>query len=230
MWPDSWARIGGDRAEQVRRLCARVQGLPDIQATELVDALSEVVHPPSERQMTAQLVEDALQRCGLTTVVPVESVIEAMCLPAVGRVELFPGAARLLRGLAAQARVVIVSNTLWRSREALQSDFTQFGVGEHVSEYVMSLDVGWRKPHPRFFDAALAAGGANPEGCILIGDSETNDIEPARSRGITAIRVAIETPTPTSSAAEHVCGSLDEVSDLLEHRPDLWTHITTSDE
>lgn len=147
-----------------------------------------------------------------------ESVIDSMCLPAAGRVDLLPGARELLSGLAAQARVVIVSNTLWRRREALRSDFAQLGVAEYVSEYVMSIDVGWRKPHHRIFDAALAAGGAPPEQCILIGDSETNDIQPAHSRGIRTVRVAIEVPNPESSAAANVCASLEEVTDLLLHR------------
>lgn len=215
LWPDSWPRLEGDREERVRRLSARVPGLAQSEAATLVDALSELDHPPSVRQLTDQLVEDALRRSGFAGTVPVEAVVEAMCLPAAGRVEMFTGAHRLITGLAARARVVIVSNTLWRRRQALQRDFEQLGLSEHVSDYVMSIDVGWRKPHPRFYDAALAAGGAAPDQCVLVGDSETNDIEPARARGLATVRIAIEAPTPSGSAADHVCASLDEVSDLL---------------
>ena len=186
LWPDAWPRPDGDGEEQVRRLGARVRGLPQGSAIELVDLLSQVTHPASGTQLTDHLVEGALRSCGLAELVPVEAVIEAMCLPAAGRVDLFPGARRLLRGLASRARVVIVTNTLWRRREALQRDFAPLGVAEHITDYVTSIDVGWRKPHPRVYDAALRAGGAAPESCILIGDPEINDIEPARSRGMAA--------------------------------------------
>jgi HAD superfamily hydrolase (TIGR01509 family) len=211
LWPDSWPSYEGDREERVGRLRAQVQGVSHRQAADLVDVLSQVKHPPSLGQETHQLVEAALRRGGLSRMVAVEAAVEAMCLPAAGRVELFPGAGRLVRGLAAQGRVVIASNTLWRGRQALQRDFRQVGLAEHVSDYVMSIDVGWRKPHFRFFDAAMAAGGAAPNQCVFIGDSETNDIEPANARGITTIRVAIEVPRPSRSAARHVCVSLDEV-------------------
>ena len=49
----------------------------------------------------------------------------------------------------------------------------------------------------------------------MIGDSEANDIEPAQARGLHTIRVAIEEPAPMTSAADHVCGSLFEVVELL---------------
>lgn len=222
LWPESWPRLDGDRERQIRRLCAQVQGLTDLRATGLVEILSGVTHPPGLRQVTDQLVRDALRRCGVTTGVAVESVIGAMCLPAAGRVELLPGARRLLRELSAQARIVVVSNTMWRRREALHSDFAQLGVAHYVSDYVTSLDVGWRKPDPRIFEAALGAGGSPPEQCLLIGDSEANDIEPAVSRGMVAIRVAVEALPTGSSAAHHVCASLDEVTDLLRRGPVLW--------
>jgi FMN phosphatase YigB (HAD superfamily) len=86
-------------------------------------------------------------------------VIDAMCLPAAARVDLFPGAHRLISTLSGQARVVIVSNTMWRGRHAVRCDFEQFGLAGYVSDYVMSIDVGWRKPDTRFFAAAVACGG-----------------------------------------------------------------------
>jgi FMN phosphatase YigB (HAD superfamily) len=83
----------------------------------------------------------------------------------------------------------------------------------------MSIDVGWRKPDSRFFAAALASGGASPTRCVIVGDSEANDIEPARALGMGTIRVAIDIRRPSTSAADHVCTSLDQVADLLADRP-----------
>lgn len=213
--PDTWPTRAWDRDERIARLCQLVPTLPKLRAAELVDSLSEVEHPSSLLQQTVPLVEEAVRWYGAEADVPPEAVIDAMCLPALGRVEPFPGAHELLAGLAQRARVVVVSNTMWRRREAQRRDFERFGLAGYVSDYVMSLDVGWRKPDRRFFGSALAAVSAPARRCVMVGDSEGNDIEPALALGMAAVRVAIEGPAPASSAALHVCRSLYQVAELL---------------
>lgn len=215
LWPDRCSTREHDRDERIVRLRGAVPELSGEQASELVDSLSSIEHPRSDRQLTNRLVEEALLRCDLIEVVSRDSVVAAMCLPAAGRAELLPGAAHLVVKLATLAKVVIVSNTLWRRSRAIERDFEELGVARHVTDYVMSIDVGWRKPHRRFFDAALGVGGAAPERCVIIGDSETNDVEPGRARGMAAVRVAIEEPVPSMSTANHICSSLDQVATLL---------------
>jgi HAD superfamily hydrolase (TIGR01509 family) len=218
LWPNAWPALQGDRQERIARLCSTAPRLLAAQAAEFVDALSAVDHPLSARQQTGRLVEEIAQRHGVDDLVSVDAEINAMCLPARGRVELFPGARELLAGLADRAlRVVIVSNVLWRCARAQRDDFEDSGVASYVADYVMSIDVGWRKPHPRFFDAALSAGGVQPDRCAIVGDSEPNDIEPGCARGMVAVRVAIEGRLPRTSAAAHICGSLDEAADFLLH-------------
>ena len=46
------------------------------------------------------------------------------------------------------------------------------------------------KPHPDIFKKALAAAGVNPEEAVLIGDSITSDIEPAKALGITPVYIS----------------------------------------
>jgi FMN phosphatase YigB (HAD superfamily) len=221
LWPDRWPARPGDNDERVARLCDAVPGLSALQASELVAALSVLDHPHSERQETEALVTAELRRLGLAGVVPPRDAIHAMSLAARGRVEPFPGASELLGGLVARGvRVVLVSNVLWRDGATLRRDFEDLGLAAFVSAYVTSVDVGWRKPHPRIFDAALAVCGyPSPEGAmvgeVMVGDSEANDIAPARARGMLTIRVAIEEPVPLASAADVVCGSLHEVADVL---------------
>ena len=225
LWPNTWPSRAGDREERVARLCELVPTLPELLATDLVDTLSGVEHPTSLLQQTVALIEQAVRRCLIGADVPAEAVIDAMCLPALGRAEPFPGTHELLSGLAQRARVVVVSNTLWRRRQALRRDFEQFGLGGYVTDYVMSLDVGWRKPGRRFFGSALAAAGATARQCVMVGDSEANDIEPALALGMAAVRVAIEEPRPAWSAAPNVCTSLEQVAEIL-----LTQGVPTGDE
>lgn len=117
--------------------------------------------------------------------------------------------------MAKRARVVVVSNVIWRGRDALRRDFEHFGLASHISEYLTSLDDGWRTPDGHIFETALGVGGTPPEQCLMVGNSEVNDIVPAIRLGVTVIRVAIEEPKPSASAANHVFMSLEQMTDFL---------------
>ncbi|HJY94049.1 MAG TPA: HAD family hydrolase [Streptosporangiaceae bacterium] len=80
---------------------------------------------------------------------------------------------------------------------------------------VSSVDTGFRKPHPAMFLRAAAAAGVPPQACLMIGNSEDNDILPARSLGIATLWVTIEEPAPAASAASAVAGSLTQATRLL---------------
>jgi len=197
-------------------LRSAVPALRNDEAGEIVAALSPLDHPADQKQMTDQLVAAVLQKMKRHLTVPVSSVRAAMCLPAYGRVELFPGAKELLAGLTERGvQVVVVSNTMWRDERAHLADFSDLRLSDYVDVYVSSVDVGWRKPHSAFFDVAMRAAGHAPDQCAMVGDSEANDIEPARARGMLAVRVAIEESPPSQSAAPHVCESLQAVAGVL---------------
>jgi len=110
---------------------------------------------------------------------------------------------------------IVVSVVVWRDAASQRRDFEELGLSEYVSAYVTSLDVGWRKPHDAFFDAALAASGVPAEECAMVGDHEANDIVPAHARGMLTLQVSIEQPPPEVSVADHICESLAEVARLL---------------
>jgi FMN phosphatase YigB (HAD superfamily) len=69
------------------------------------------------------------------------------------------------------------------------------------------------------FEAALKAAGCAPAECVVVGDSEVRDIAPAVALGMSSIRVAIETPPPSITAARAVALSLQDAARLLSQ----WT-------
>jgi putative hydrolase of the HAD superfamily len=83
---------------------------------------------------------------------------------------------------------------------------------------VTSIDVGWRKPHPAIFTAALEALGVPADRAAMVGNSETSDIIPAAALGMRTIRVAIEEPRPPVTQADTVVTSLDEVTAAVLER------------
>jgi HAD superfamily hydrolase (TIGR01509 family) len=48
-------------------------------------------------------------------------------------------------------------------------------IGPYVHEYVVSCELGFQKPDPRIFAAALEAVGLNPSEAVMVGDTPTTD-------------------------------------------------------
>ena len=172
--------------------------------------------PTGDTQRTAEVISTSLGRIGLDGPETQATVRRAMGLLTVGESSFFPGALDLLRlthesGL----RNVIVSNTFWKDGASSALDFQLMGVAELVDGFVTSLDVGFRKPNPAMFDAALALTGCDPTECVFIGNVEELDILPTAERGMRTIRVCIEEPPPERSRADAVVTSLPEARDVL---------------
>lgn len=71
-----------------------------------------------------------------------------------GRDLLFEGVRELQR---------TISNAVWRGADEYLQDFKTLGVAEHVDAIVSSVDVGYRKPNPATFEAAMAQQSVRPE-------------------------------------------------------------------
>lgn len=119
--------------------------------------------------------------------------------------------ARILGQLAGRYRLGIVSNFYGN----LETICDETGIGKHTGVVVDSVRVGFEKPDPRIFEAALAALAATPDSAIFVGDSLPRDMEGARRLGMRHVYVK---PGETSACCpqDRVIGS---VADLLEVLP-----------
>ena len=169
--------------------------------------------PPAEL-----LVAASLERQGLpSNPESVARIRRAMALPVADRLKPLPGAIELLTGIHALGmRTVIASNTYWRDADSYWEDFRLLGMAGHVDAIVTSVDAGHLKPHPAVFELAMRAGGAPAERCVVIGNKETNDIEPALALGMRAILVHPDDPIPVSSRADAVAPDLWACADVLK--------------
>jgi FMN phosphatase YigB (HAD superfamily) len=143
-------------------------------------------------------------------------VRRAMCVVLGCRIAPFAGAAELLAGIRGLGlHCIIVSNTTFRDRHAYQRDFDLLGWTPWIDHIVTSIDVGHFKPARQMFDASLQAARCQPSECVMVGDSETADIEPASALGMRTLRVAIEHPLPKASCADAVVDSLGVALSVL---------------
>jgi len=145
----------------------------------------------------------------------------AMSIPVSDRMKPLPGAIELLVDIHRLGiRNVIASNTYWRDADSYWEDFRLLGMAEHVDGIITSVDAGHLKPHPAVFEMAMTWAGVPPERCVVIGNREENDIEPALRLGMWTILVHPDDPKPESTRAHAVAADLWEaaeaVRDMLE--------------
>jgi putative hydrolase of the HAD superfamily len=139
---------------------------------------------------------------------------------------LLPGAADAVRELAARVPLAIISDTGFASGRAQNALLRQDGLLDLFRATVYSMDVGYAKPRPEPFTAAVEAlGVAAPGDVVHVGDNERTDVRGALAAGLRAIRLDVVRPGSSSgfdaadeddSAAELVARSFDELVEYLD--------------
>ncbi|TMG24950.1 MAG: HAD family hydrolase [Chloroflexi bacterium] len=157
------------------------------------------------------LITGCLSRCGLPADADtIRRIRRAMSIPVSDRMRPLPGAVELLAEIRDLGmRNVIASNTYWRDADSYWEDFRLLGMAEHVDGIITSVDAGHLKPHPAVFEMAMRWADVPAERCVVIGNREENDIEPALALGMRTILVYPDDPKPAASRAHATA-------------PDLW--------
>ncbi|MDT5326937.1 MAG: hypothetical protein QOF25_4089 [Mycobacterium sp.] len=84
----------------------------------------------------------------------------------------YPDTATVLAGLRRQGiETAVVSNIAFDVRPA----FRAIDVAEHITEFVLSFEVGAVKPQPEIFHTALSRLGVDAADALMVGDSEEAD-------------------------------------------------------
>ena len=175
------------------------------------------INSPAEMLITGCLARSGLPADSDT----IRRLRRAMSIPVSDRMKPLPGAIELLADIHELGlRNVIASNTYWRDADSYWEDFRLLGMADHVDGIITSVDAGHLKPHPAVFEMAMSWAGVPPERCVVIGNREENDIEPALRLGMWTILVHPDDPKPVSTRAHAVAADLWEcaeaVRDMLE--------------
>ena len=209
LWPETkWAPWEQLRATRVERLTEA--GVEPRHVDALLAELSaRTLHGSELEYFDVWAMIAAACAAADVKRVSAEAIRYACLLPAEGNLDPLPGAHALLEcvhdlGL----RCVIASNGIYRTAADYWTDFRTQALAGWILAVVSSVDTRWRKPNLSFFQAVLEAADVPAGACVMIGNSETNDILPAASLGMRTVRVAIEEAIPTASAADVVCASL----------------------
>ncbi len=99
------------------------------------------------------------------------------------KAHLLPRAAETVRELARRARLCLVTNGLSRVQRGRVS---RSGIADTFTAILISEELGFAKPDPRFFQAAANALDLSPAFLLCVGDNPAADIAGARGAGIDA--------------------------------------------
>ncbi len=234
LWPNSWPIRKADAVGRRLRIRAAMPRIEPATVEALADDLIESSRPGDEaRSISTEnlvsinspaeaLIAACLGRCGLPADADtVRRLRRAMSIPVSDRMRPLPGAIELLAEIHRLGlRNVVASNTYWRDAESYWEDFRQLGLAEHVDGIITSVDAGHLKPHPAVFEMAMRWAGVTAERCVVIGNREENDIEPALALGMRTILVHPDDPTPGKSRADAVAPDLWACADALRNMLD----------
>ena len=227
LWPNSWPRRKTDGRGRVLRLRAALPELSLDDATALVDELntkssdlnggtimiSELIRVDANELVTMCLRDHGVPDSPAT----VTAVRRAMAIPIDDRFRPLPGAVELLATIRELGlRCVIASNTYWRDAQSYWDDFQLLGMAQYIDAVVTSVDAGHLKPHLAVFELSVRAAEVPAEQCVVIGNKESNDVEPALAMGMRAILVHPDDPPPTSSRAHAIAPDLWECAQALK--------------
>ena len=229
LWPNSWPIRVTDAIGRLERLAVALPQLDSQAVNALGRDLIESSRPGDEarsisteakasRALAAEvLIAECLKRQGLPVdAETVKRIRRAMAIPVSDRMRPLPGAVDLLAEIHALGmRTVIASNTYWRDAESYWDDFRLLRMADHVDAVVTSVDAGHLKPHPAVFEMAMRWAEVPADCCVVIGNREENDIEPALALGMWTILVHPDDPKPASSRAHAVAPDLWECAQAL---------------
>ena len=229
LWPNSWPFRQTDAAGRHERVAA---AMPQLRAAAIGSLVADLIESsrigdharaistetPPTIPAAEILIGASLERQGLPADVNVVNRIRrAMAIPVADRMKPLPGAIELLAEIRALGlRTIIASNTYWRDAESYWDDFRLLGMAAHIDAIVTSVDAGHLKPHPAVFEMAIRVAGCPAQRCVVIGNREENDVEPALARGMRTILVYPDDPKPASSRAHAVVPDLWECARALK--------------
>lgn len=194
---EEWLRVWGEVSSALDRRSAET--LVEYGMREVADAfLPEVGIPPDDEHADAVIAAFIAEwNTGVTDI---------------------DGVPEMLRDLATEHRLAVVSNT--HDPDLVPDHLERLGIASYLDVVVLSVEVGVKKPHPDIYQTALALLGARPEDAVFVGDTVDADHAGPVRAGMRALLIGEDASVP---ASERIAG-VTEVPSAL-HR--LATEATS---
>jgi len=128
------------------------------------------------------------------------------------KTHLFSHAIEVLDYLRPKYRMAIISNGF---PEVQEIKLKACGIANYFDKIFISEMVGYQKPRPEIFHAAVTAFHAKKKHCLMIGDSWEHDITGARNYGIDQVYFNPKQQQQQGRKANYEINSLRELMGIL---------------
>lgn len=141
--------------------------------------------------------------------------------------ELFPDVTTALEELRDRGfRLASVTNRGYSGPD-FWAEVEAFGLDRLLEAIVVSCDIGYMKPHPRIYEAALDRLGVEAEECMMVGDNLRADVEGPKTLGLMAVwrKPPAGEPVEATTDEPEVTGpvepdyTIDQIGELLDLPP-----------
>ncbi|MGE5596295.1 MAG: HAD family hydrolase [Hyphomicrobiales bacterium] len=183
-----------------------------IEAFEAALAASLPPYVPGETVSSPRL--DAVLAAALRAlgVEPAAALIDAccdcFCAADCAAQQAFDDARAMVASLRYRGyRLAVVSNTLFGARH-FEQRIAAAGLAGYFHAVICSADVGFSKPHPAPYRAALTVLGLEPAQALFVGDRADTDIAGAAAAGIPAVLLdrSRDAPDPAARVIDRLSG------------------------
>jgi HAD superfamily hydrolase (TIGR01509 family) len=224
-YADVVARPGATRLA-AHLVCTGILGAPDTPA--FVDRFLDVRERNRDeaeragREIPALAsLRQALAASGVTagSDADMERALQEFFLPEVELMRPMPGAGELLDAVREKGiRLALLSNAT--SGRYIEEVIRRMGWSGLFDPFVVSADIGVRKPRPEAFRAVLGRMSFEPGEIMMVGDSLYHDVEGAQALGLitvhlTAIPNSFDSKAAPSRYPSYSVSSLEEIHRLL---------------
>lgn len=132
------------------------------------------------------------------------------------RIKPYPDTLAVVEELKNRYKLGVIANQPKYTRQKMSS----FGLAEQFEMIVLSDEVRLRKPDTRIFLHALSLSGCDSTQAVMVGDRLDADIGPAKSLGMTTIRIRrgimiYQLPFNSLEIADYEVNTLGDIVGLL---------------
>ncbi len=114
----------------------------------------------------------------------------------------------------AGVRLGAVTNT-YQTERGIRRALRIHGLEPYFSAVVVSADLGFRKPHPFLYRAAVERLGVSPRECLFVGDRVLEDVRGPKAVGMRAALCHRWRQEPPDGAPDHVIGRLSDLPAIV---------------
>jgi FMN phosphatase YigB (HAD superfamily) len=141
-------------------------------------------------------------------------------------IHLMPGVNEILPRISIP--LAVWANTRTASGAELRRVLDKAGIGQFFAWVITSVDAGFRKPAPEFFDFALSTCGLSRDEVVFVGNQLNTDIAGGQGFGIrtvwlcgSAYHSTDETLSPQDVHPTHTIRTLRQLPSLLQRIRDV---------